>query len=223
MRERLLKRLQEIKTLGIDALATKFHKSGYGYYLEYGKTNGFKSAALSFVERIYGKEHSYYTSLLSSIDSTRPSNVEAGLEIINSIEQEISGDWLFSLKGLLAAELFADFLEMAEYLLKEGYKDPSAVIIGSVLEEHLRQLCDANKIDVDYENKGDLIPKKADRLNSDLAKEGVYTKLDQKAVTMWLDLRNRAAHGKYTEYSIEQVENMYSGVAEFMSKTTIRV
>ena len=38
------------------------------------------------------------------------------------------------------AELFADFLEMADYLLSEGYKDPAAVLGGSMLEEHLRQL-----------------------------------------------------------------------------------
>ena len=130
---------------------------------------------------------------------------------------------MFTFKGLVAAELFADFLEMADHLLELGYKDPAAVIIGSVLEEHLRQLCSANSIDIEFENNEGLIPKKADRLNSDLAKENVYSKLDQKAVTMWLDLRNKAAHGKYDEYTSEQVANMYSGITEFMARVSISV
>jgi len=55
-----------------------------------------------------------------------------------------------------------------------------------------------------------------------LAKAGVYGKLDQKAVTSWLDLRNKAAHAKYTEYAHEQVELMYAGVRDFvMRKSTI--
>jgi hypothetical protein len=33
---------------------------------------------------------------------------------------------------------------MAEHLLDQKYKDPAAVVVvGSVLEEHLRQLCTA--------------------------------------------------------------------------------
>jgi hypothetical protein len=31
------------------------------------------------------------------------------------------------LKGLITAEVFADFIEMAEHLLETGYKDPAAV------------------------------------------------------------------------------------------------
>ncbi len=193
-------------------------------YIDSSKVNGFKAAALSFIERVYGKEHPYYEGFNTSVKVINPSGTKSGLEILNSIRQEIEGDWLFTVKGLIAAELFADFLEMADHLLEQGYKDPAAVIIGSVLEEHLRQLCSANSIPIEIENnKGVLIPKKADRLNSDLAKEGVYSKLDQKAVTMWLDLRNKAAHGKYDEYTSEQVTNMYSGITEFMARLSISV
>jgi hypothetical protein len=53
-----------------------------------------------------------------------------------------------------------------------------------------------------------------------LAKAGVYTKLDQKAITMWLDLRNKAAHGKYNEYGKEQVVLMMQGVTEFLARMT---
>ncbi|AIY39887.1 hypothetical protein LT85_0727 [Collimonas arenae] len=45
--------------------------------------------------------------------------------------------------------------------------------------------------------------------------------LDQKSVTAWLDLRNKAAHGKYSEYTKEQVEVMCQGVVNFMARNSV--
>ena len=105
---------------------------------------------------------------------------------------------------------------MAEYLLEEGYKDPAAVITGSTLEEHLRKLCIKNGIDIEIMSKGKLKPKKADSLNSELAKQGVYSKLELKSVTAWLDLRNKAAHGEYSKYKENQVKQLIIGVRDFI-------
>ncbi len=41
-------------------------------------------------------------------------------------------------------------------------------------------------------------------MNNELAAFGAYNKLDQKNVTAWLDLRNKAAHAQYHEYTAEQ-------------------
>lgn len=65
------------------------------------------------------------------------------------------------------------------------------------------------------------VPRKADALNSELAKVEVYSKLDQKQITAWLALRNNAAHGKYDEYTSEQVRNMLVGVTEFMVRVSV--
>jgi hypothetical protein len=87
--------------------------------------------------------------------------------------------------------------------------------VGCVLEKYLRKLCEKQSIDV---VKGDGSPKKSDALSSKLAAAGVYSKLDQKSVTEWLDLRNKAAHGKYFEYATEQVALMFQGVRDFASR-----
>ena len=63
-------------------------------------------------------------------------------------------------------------------------------------------------------------PKKADSMNNDLASAGVYSKLDQKNVTAWLDLRNKAAHAQYGEYNADQVQNLLIGVREFAARIT---
>ena len=114
---------------------------------------------------------------------------------------------------------------MASYLLSEGYKDAAAVIIGSTLESHLRQLCSCQKPPIAVENvdaKGKRIPIKADTLNADLKKNNVYGLLDQKNITAWLEIRNNAAHGHYTSYTKEQVELILLGVRDFIARTPLK-
>ncbi len=49
-------------------------------------------------------------------------------------------------------------------------------------------------------------------------KAGAYPGLDQKNVTAWLGLRNKAAHGQYSEYTKDQVALMIDSVRNFMSR-----
>ncbi len=136
--------------------------------------------------------------------------------VLDGLYQDLKAGYLKSFSELIHADIFSDYIEMAEYLLEEGYKDPAAVITGSTLEEHLRKLCIKNGIDIEIMSKGKLGPKNANGMNSDLAKEGVYSKLELKSVTAWLDLRNKAAHGKYSEYNENQVNQLIIGVRDFI-------
>jgi hypothetical protein len=112
------------------------------------------------------------------------------------------------------ADVFDDFLEMADHLLTAGYKDPAAVIVGAVLEEHLRRLCAHHAIPISENGRA----RKADSLNIDLASKTVYSKLDQKSITAWQDLRNKAAHGEFALYTDAQVDLMLKGVRDFVSR-----
>jgi ribosomal protein L31 len=181
----------------------------------------FRTTSLSFILNLYGENHPFYTDFNRLVVQSNPYDTSEGRGILKSIKAEIDGGWLVTLKGLVSAEIFSDFIEMADYLLKEGYKDPAAVVIGSVLEEHLKQLCSKNKIPIEDNKSGKLVPKKADFLNSELSGKAVYNKLDQKNVTAWLDLRNKAAHGKYAEYNQQQVEFMLQTVTEFITRNSI--
>jgi hypothetical protein len=187
-------------------------------YADVGYFAGFRTMALSLISSIFSEDHIYYKDFSKQVINSQTYNVETGLSILRSVRYEVENGWVTSFKKIVTAEIFSDFLEMSKYLLDEKYKDPAAVMIGSVLEEHLRQLCNNHSIET-YIIKGtDSIPKKADLMNTDLTKAKVYGVLEQKSVTMWLDLRNRAAHGKYSEYTIEQVDLMYQGVLDFISR-----
>ncbi|MGZ5243856.1 MAG: hypothetical protein ACXWEY_11920 [Bacteroidia bacterium] len=139
----------------------------------------------------------HITLIEARVRQSYPSDTQRGRGILTAIKSEIDGGWLNSIKGLISAEIFSDFIEMSQHLIEEGYKDPAAVMIGSVLEEHLRQLAQKNGISVVNIKDNKPIPKKANLLNAELAQASIYNKLDQKNVTAWLDLRNKAAHGKY--------------------------
>lgn len=76
---------------------------------------------------------------------------------------------------LIEAEVFSDFLEMAQHLLDSGYKDPAASLAGAVLEDGLRRVGSAASVPF----------KKSDGLNvlnTALAKAGVYNRLAQSKV-----------------------------------------
>jgi HEPN domain-containing protein len=133
--------------------------------------------------------------------------------VIDSLYDDMNNGYLQSQAELIHGELFSDFIEMSEHLLEEGYKDAAAVIMGSALEVHIKKLCEKNEIDILNDNGKH---KKADTLNTELAKNGIYTKIEQKSITAWLGLRNSAAHGDYAEYSASEVKHTISAVRDFI-------
>lgn len=216
----LVGRVDQLLMLGRNVLSTKWSTGGqYNQeYVQPAPMAGFRSAVLSFIDRVYGSSHPHFNEFTKQAGGSHAGDAERGVAILEAIRAEIAGGWLFTVKGLIAAELFSDFLEMAEHFLESGYKDPAAVMIGSVLEEHLRQLCIKHSIETTEEKDGKQISKKADRLNAELAKTNAYTKLDQKQITAWLDLRNNAAHGKYDQYTHDQAVQFLNGVVSFMAR-----
>jgi hypothetical protein len=178
----------------------------------------YRSAGLSFISQFYGEKHPYYIEFHSK-DSDYAPTIEESLGVLEAISDEINQGWHKSIRGVVSAELFSDFIEMANHLLDEGYKDAAAVMLGSTLEEHLRQLARNNGIEVEIESNGKVSPKKADVLNADLVKAGIYSKLDQKNITAWLGLRNDAAHGKYDNYSKGQVVFFSQALNDFMARS----
>lgn len=139
--------------------------------------------------------------------------------IVQALRTDIEAGYIQTLAELIHAELFADFLEMAQHLCETGYKDAAAVIIGSTLENHIRKLCDKNRVPTENPDKdGNLRPARSDALNVELAKAKVYSKLEQKNVTAWLGIRNNAAHGQYDQYNAEQVTLFLAEVRSFITR-----
>jgi hypothetical protein len=216
----LLQRADQLIKMGEEVLRTRHRKSPHVpfEYVDTGKQKEFRVASLSFIESVYGKDHPHFTELHRMPETSTPRDAEYGLGVLGAIRGEIAAGWLSTVKGLVMAEVFANYIEMAQYLLESNYKDAAAVIVGSTLEEHLRQLCRRNGLPVTRPKNGKDVPLAADQVNADLTKANVYSMLDQKNVIAWLDLRNHAAHGEYNLYNAEQVRGMIAGVIEFMTR-----
>jgi hypothetical protein len=179
---------------------------------------GIIARAESAIEKISGRHSPYVRQMVSILDEDSHPSYKA--EIITGIVAALKGDiqdgYLASLTELVHGEVFKNFLQMSEYLLSKGFKDAAAVIAGSTLEAHLRQLCSKYGIDMEQTlPDGRRRPKKAEQLNQDLAKVA-HSLFEQKQVTAWLDLRNSAAHGKYMDYSRDQVEQFTEWLQHFI-------
>jgi hypothetical protein len=216
--DELKRRFEELVVTGSRVFASA-RPPGRGvvsdYYVDSALFHEWRAAGYSLVAFTFGDDSSHYRLLKEGCVHPYREHTARGLGVLKAARQDLDAGFLVGLKNLVAADFFADFLEMAEYLLKSRYKDPATVLIGGVLEEHIRALCRRATISISDGNG----PLKADRLNAELAKAAVYTKLDQKAVTAWLDLRNKAAHGEYSAYTDEQVRLMLQGVRDFANRT----
>jgi hypothetical protein len=177
------------------------------------------------IRRLYGLNSQHYDAYSSALTAL---NVETYysiyrenkhlpqmLGIAQTIQHDLDTGLLENFKSLIQADVFADFFEMGEYLLQEGYKDAAAVIIGSVLENGLRKLAESTGVKT-ISDSGK--PLTIDPLNAELAKSDIYSKLKQKEITSWAHIRNKAAHGEFSEYDKGDVRKMLLFVQEFTSK-----
>lgn len=189
---------------------------------EIGKVTTWLSRIGQLIRKLYGKDSQHFESYKELIDHREYTNLHCSYYIqlcemrgiLEAIQHELRAGLLSDFRKLLQASIFADFLEMAEYLLTQGYRDSAAVMIGTVLEDSLRKLADANGISKTQSSSRQLT---INLLNVELAKAGVYGPLVQKQVTTWADLRNSAAHGHYNKYDSEQVKQMLLFVQKFCS------
>jgi len=131
---------------------------------------------------------------------------------LKGLRRALDAGLLIDLRRVLQADIFADFLEMAEHFLSEGFKDAAAVLIGGVLEDTLRKLSDANGLPL---KSAQGKPLTIDPMNVNLARAGVYLPLTQKQITSWADLRNSAAHGNCGKYTASEVKEMLLFVQRF--------
>ncbi|RZK66873.1 MAG: hypothetical protein EOO85_26265, partial [Pedobacter sp.] len=116
-------RVDELVILADSTLATTY-TSFDDKYIKSEAFSEFRSASLSFLKSVFGTDHPFYTDFSKEVRDISPYMVEKGKGILKAAKQEIYGGWIFTVKALVSAEIFSDFLEMAEYLLNEGYKDP---------------------------------------------------------------------------------------------------
>ncbi|WP_242912365.1 hypothetical protein [Brevundimonas pishanensis] len=113
---------------------------------------------------------------------------------------------LFDIKQLVQADLFDSEISAARHLLKQKFARAAGAMAGVVLERHLAQVCSNH--DVKIAKKNLTI---AD-FNDSLKSAEVIDIPIWRGITRLGDLRNLCDHNKEREPTIEEVDDLISGV-----------
>ena len=165
----------------------------------------------TYLSNLLGPNSTYGQKFNAQVEHAYPGDVSVGLGILRGVREDVEGGYLKRIEALVSADIFSDFLDMAEYLLEEGYKDPAASLIGAVLENGLRKICANRGITIKSREK-------ISSLNQKLANDGAYNRLTQKEIEVWNEVRNNAAHGHFDEYDDKKVKDMRKGVRDFLER-----
>ena len=171
------------------------------------------------IEIAAGENSSYYEGfrevsqyeLLVTGKYTAVQMIAAIEGILIALRDDLEQGLLGETEDLVRAEVFTGFLEMAQHLLETEYKDPAAVLVGTVLENGLKKIAEKKGIQFN-DNDG------IGALNKGLANAKVYTRLKQQQVQAWAAIRNSAAHGSPKDYSATDVKYMLDGVQNFLDE-----
>lgn len=182
---------------------------------------GVLARAEAAIIKICGQDSAYWSRMRVILNGAYADSYRVELlvgVVRRALKIDLEDGYLSSFSELVRGEMFENLIEMAEHLVDEGYKDAAVVIAGASLEAHLRQLSNKYGVSVDFTAKdGSTMKKRAESLNQELGKTA-YNLFDQKQITAWLDLRNNAAHGNYSEYDNDHVVKMIDWIGDFISK-----
>lgn len=183
---------------------------GYGQFnIDQEKFMTWGISCLSLLEQVFSEKSIYYLQFKNHFDAFNGWLAKYFIScksVFYAAYEDYTGGYIFSLRGIVAADIIDDGLSQAEELLNSNYKDPACVIAGVCLETSIKELCDRNSIP----------HSKLDKMNADLKKAGIYNTGMQKQITAWADRRNDAAHGNWNEYTKNDVKMMIEGVRSFI-------
>ena len=215
MNKIILKRFEKISQDILLIESTKYtktkHRGQYTYtYVDNDIFIKWKVQVKDLIVKLTNTESEYYKEFIKIENQENSTNYIKfiGLKgIFVAFKNDYTDGYLSSIKTLIQAEVFENQLEQSQELLDSGYKLASAVIAGIVLETGLREIC----------TREETAHGKLDKMNADLAKKGIYNKLQQKRITTLADIRNSAAHGKEDEFTHDDVNNMIREVEQFLA------
>jgi hypothetical protein len=205
--KRVLERLDSLIEMGVRVLAAPASEE---YYVNMSLAQQWRTSSLTFLSATLGSENVHYREFEERCKWSQRHEAERGLAILKAVREDIAGGYLQKVETLVSASVFSDFLEMAEHLLNNGYKDPAASLIGAVLEDGLRRICSNNNITVKSDDN-------ISSLNKKIADKEVYNRLKQREIEVWNKLRDFADHGHFDQYKPDDVNDMLKGVTGFLS------
>lgn len=214
LEERFSKQFEELFALGAEVLESQkpLPKNVIGdSRVDKVLSNEWVTSVQNLLLRLCGENSPHYKNFTQRCNTRHHgvSQIREGLGILKSAHRDYQNGMLYEIRRFVEADIFDGLLEQVEHLHTNGYYQAGAVVAGCLLEDKLRSLCIQD--DISLENRP-----KLDKMNADLTKAGILTKLEQKKITAVAHIRNDAAHGHWDKFTKEDVEDMLQQIRAFI-------
>lgn len=173
-----------------------------------------KNNSENLIIKTTNRGSSYHRDFSDKVKDNYFYQLEIGIGILKGLVEDLEQGLIEKVQDLVVAEVFTDFLDTASYLLTKGYKDPAAFLAGTVLENGLKKIAKKNSISIQGQHNEDGIG----TLNNKLSQQQIYNELKRRSIHAWKEIRDNAAHGKFDEYTENDVKTMVDGISRFLSE-----
>ena len=214
--QRYADRLRELIKEGQGLTKLEKPSSDYGSSIQ-GEDNSLVQSwlakARNILETVFGSQSAHLRHFEQVLPQYGILHVQHSYDIhpivgvLSGALDDLEKGYLVGQEFLVAGEVFDSILEEAKYLVKSGFKDPAAVLARVVLEDALERLARSENID---DNQ------KASVINDQLKKKEKYPQSQWRFIQAWLDIGNAAAHGKFDEYTSQDITNLIEGIERFL-------
>lgn len=163
------------------------------------------------LEIAFGRGSSHFRRFeeLTRLKTVYLFQLEPIVGVLKGALNDLEGGFLPGQELLVASEVFDTLLEQAKYLSESGNKDLAAMLARVVIEDALRRIARQEKIDD---------TQRVSKINDDLKRADMYPEPMRSQIQSWLATGNAAAHGKFNEYTDEQVKSMIEGIRGFLAQ-----
>jgi hypothetical protein len=164
----------------------------------------------NIIETVFGVDSPHYRHLkvLTERQPEHSYEVNQLIGLLTGGLDDLEKGYLIGQEFIIAGEVLDSVLEQAKHLNQSGHKDPAAVLARVVLENALKRLGREESVDEKLS---------ASRINDELKRVGRYAQPQWRLVQAWLDTGNAAAHGKFSEYSQDDVTKLVEDIERFLA------
>jgi len=169
--------------------------------------------AENILEIIFGKDSlqiKTFNNIRKNEKTKFASKVHKIKGLLEGAKEDLEKGFLLGQEFIIANEVFDSVLEEAKFFIfEQKNKDIGAILLRIVLEDAIRRIAKREEIEIGN--------KKVSVLNDELKSQNYFIQTTWRQNQAWLDIGNHAAHGKFENYDLNQVEIFYNGLVNFLS------
>lgn len=153
--------------------------------------------------------------IISQVQKEPVYYIQQCLGILKALKDDIVKGYFEKITELIHADTSINIQEMAQDLFDIDHVDAAAMVIGTALELHLKNICTKFGISLVLPSGKN---KTASSLNNELYTSRFISRSDNKDIISWQDIRNDVAHGIYGKHPKEKIELVIKGINLFLKQ-----